>query len=177
VAESIHVVKMGHVPHVIWLVIVILRQEKKMSNERTQGIREANAESGSINMSYPIENESDITNQNRSSNFFGPTNDLSEHWLQPTSVQELANQVNSVATKVLNGDIDMGKARTYATLTRVVAQLLAVEVMRSKCLRQPPDLRLGGLHKPSCNCGAGESSDWRLHGDVCAWKKWHTPRG
>ena len=63
-------------------------------------------------------------------------------WREPKNIRQFASQTNSVATMVLNGEIDMDVARAYATLARVVAQSVSIEVSRSRFLKEAPDLSL-----------------------------------
>jgi hypothetical protein len=58
----------------------------------------------------------------------------------PGTVREFASQVNSVATSVLNGQMDIDEARTYASLARVISQTVSAEVTRARFLKQEPDL-------------------------------------
>lgn len=67
----------------------------------------------------------------------------SKRWRKPANVKEFASQVNEVATLVLNGELDIDQARTYASLARVVAQTVSVEVTRSRFLKEIPDLEFG----------------------------------
>jgi hypothetical protein len=60
----------------------------------------------------------------------------------PQTVREFAGQVNSVATSVLNEEIDIDQARTYASLARVISQTVSAEVTRARFLKQEPDLTL-----------------------------------
>ena len=61
-------------------------------------------------------------------------------WPLPGTVREFASQVNSVATSVLNDEIDMDNAKIYASLARVISQTVSAEVTRARFLRQEPDL-------------------------------------
>ena len=71
-----------------------------------------------------------------------PSSDSKEPWRKPRTVREFAAQANEVATKILNGEIDMEVARSYASLARVVAQSASVEVTRARFLKREPDLSL-----------------------------------
>jgi hypothetical protein len=64
------------------------------------------------------------------------------HWRPPRNVREFAAQANQVATMVLNSEIDEDKARTYASIARVVSQSASVEVTRARFLKTAPDLSL-----------------------------------
>lgn len=77
-----------------------------------------------------------------STNSGSPTSVLSKRWRKPKTLNELAAQVNHAATQVLNGEIDTEKARLYAAMTRVIAQLLSVEVARSRFTKSDPLLML-----------------------------------
>ena len=89
-----------------------------------------------------IESGQAAMSRSKSTNSSLPTNGSKRHWQQPTTVRQFASQVNAVATRVLNGEIDMDVARTYASLTRVLAQAISVDVTRSRFLQQAPDLSL-----------------------------------
>lgn len=43
---------------------------------------------------------------------------------------------------VLNGDLDLERARLYSSVARTVAQALSTEVSRARFLAQAPDLTL-----------------------------------
>lgn len=60
----------------------------------------------------------------------------------PQTVREFAGQVNSVATSVLNEEMDIDQARVYASLARVISQTVSAEVTRARFLKQEPDLTL-----------------------------------
>ena len=61
---------------------------------------------------------------------------------RPTSAREFASQANDVATKVLNGDIDLDTARTYSAIARTVAQAMSAEVARARFLKSLQNLTL-----------------------------------
>lgn len=63
-------------------------------------------------------------------------------WKRPAAVPELAGQINAVATMVLNGGLDLERARVYSALVRSVAQLVTAEVARARAERRTPDLRI-----------------------------------
>lgn len=71
-----------------------------------------------------------------------PSSTSSRRWRKPSNVRGLAGQINEVATLVLNGEINMDTARTYATLARTVAQAMSLEVTRSRFLKEMPDLSI-----------------------------------
>jgi len=98
------------------------------------------SESGSIS---DTGSAPDTTSQQSYTNSELPKSDSNVRWRQPKTVRNFASQVNAVATKVLNGEIDMDAARTYATLTRVLAQAISVEVTRARFLKEAPDLTIG----------------------------------
>ncbi len=77
-----------------------------------------------------------------SSSSAGPSSGSKQHWQKPGSVMELAAQANDVATKFLNGEVNIEVARTYATIARVVAQAASIEVAKSRFLKEEPDLSL-----------------------------------
>jgi hypothetical protein len=64
---------------------------------------------------------------------------------RPTGVRQLAAQVISVATAVINGDVqgeDLDRARLFSNLTRTAAQLISTDVSRARFHQQPPDLTI-----------------------------------
>lgn len=63
-------------------------------------------------------------------------------WRQPTNIKQLAAQANNIATKVLNGGIDLETAKLYVSLARVVAHATSLEVTRGRFLKEMPDLDL-----------------------------------
>lgn len=71
-----------------------------------------------------------------------PASSSKKPWQKPRNVREFAAQANEVATRVLNGEIDLETARNYASLARVVAQSASVEVTRARFLKKEPDLSL-----------------------------------
>lgn len=95
-------------------------------------------------MSSATGRKSATTRRLNSSNSDSPTKYSKRIWRQPKTVREFAAQANAVATLVLNGQIDLDKAKTYAALSRVVAQTISTEVTRSRFLRQAPDLKIEG---------------------------------
>jgi Zn-dependent peptidase ImmA (M78 family) len=67
---------------------------------------------------------------------------LKQQYQSPRTVREFAAQCNDVATKVLNDEIDVDKARLYASVARVVAQAVSSEVTRARFVKEEPDLSL-----------------------------------
>lgn len=63
-----------------------------------------------------------------------------EVFLSPNTVAEMASQVRTIATMVLNKTIDPETARTYSALARSVAQLVSVETQRARADKRPADL-------------------------------------
>jgi hypothetical protein len=59
---------------------------------------------------------------------------------------DFAAQATDVCTRLLNGEIEVEKARAYASLARVVSQTLSAQVTRARFLKQAPDLSLD-LHE------------------------------
>jgi hypothetical protein len=55
---------------------------------------------------------------------------------------EFAAQASDVATRVLNGTMDLDTARVYGAVARTVAQAMTTEVQRARFLREAPDLQL-----------------------------------
>lgn len=83
---------------------------------------------------------SDTTSLPNSSNSTMPSSDSKKRWRQAKSVMEFTSQVNAVANKVLNGEIDLDTARTFSALARVVASGVNAEVSRSRFLKAAPEL-------------------------------------
>lgn len=73
-----------------------------------------------------------------------PTSGLSKRWLLPQTTRDFVAQSNAVMTGVLNGEIDIDRARVYGSVARVMAQVISVEVSRARFLREVPDLTLDG---------------------------------
>ncbi len=69
-----------------------------------------------------------------------PPKDLKEPYQRPAQAQTLTHQVNDVATKVLNEEIDLDTARVYSALVRSMSQLISVEVVRAKMTKTKPNL-------------------------------------
>jgi len=76
----------------------------------------------------------------------------SSSWRPPSNAREFAGQANAVATMLLNGQLDMELARTYANLARTVAQAMSTEVTRARFLETLPDLTLPDM-APDLNPG------------------------
>lgn len=86
--------------------------------------------------------ETTSSSQKGSRNSGKRTSSSSKSWRQPADAKELAAQTNMVATMLLNNEIDIDTARTYAALTRVIAQVLSVTVTRARFVKTEPDLSL-----------------------------------
>jgi cytoskeletal protein RodZ len=86
------------------------------------------------------ERKSATTSPSNSSNSTSPSSASKGYWREPKTLKEFTSQVNSVASKVLNGQMDMDIARTYSGLARVIAQSVSTEVSRSRFLKMAPDL-------------------------------------
>jgi hypothetical protein len=71
-----------------------------------------------------------------------PSSDSKPHWRQPTTIMEFASQVNAVCNRVLNGTIDLEKAKLYSAMARVVTQAANIEVARGRMGKYTPDLDL-----------------------------------
>jgi hypothetical protein len=54
----------------------------------------------------------------------------------------LAAQANEIATRVLNGEIDVETAKLYASTARVAVSAMNIEVQRARAARTPPNLLL-----------------------------------
>ena len=92
-----------------------------------------------------IEIKPDTMCQPKSLNSSMPSNDSKRRWRQAQTVMEFTSQVNAVANKVLNGEIDLDTARTFSALARVVASGVNAEVSRSRFLKAAPELCLADL--------------------------------
>jgi len=64
------------------------------------------------------------------------------HWVVPVDPMTFAYQANKVATAILNGEIDLDVARTYASVARTVAQAMNTEVNRARLEQSLPDLSM-----------------------------------
>lgn len=71
-----------------------------------------------------------------------PSAASSKRWRSPGSAMAFAAQANMVATLVLNGEIDLDTARTYASVARTVAQAMSTEVSRARFVQSIPQLDL-----------------------------------
>lgn len=61
---------------------------------------------------------------------------------KPRNAKEFAAQANDIATRILNGEIELETARVYASVARVVAQALSTSVTQARFLKEVPDLSL-----------------------------------
>ena len=68
--------------------------------------------------------------------------DSTTRYAKPKNVRGFAAQANDVATRVLNGEIDLDIARTYSSVARTIAQSMSIEVTRARFLKELPDLSL-----------------------------------
>lgn len=69
------------------------------------------------------------------------SNGSKKHWQRPNDVRGFASQANSVATMILNGEIDLEVARAYASVARVISQSISAETTRARFVKQEPDLK------------------------------------
>lgn len=69
-----------------------------------------------------------------------PVSDSKKPWSQPKTVRQFTSQVNAVATKLLNGEIEVDQAKAYSALARTVAQTVTAEVQRARALKLIPNL-------------------------------------
>lgn len=69
-----------------------------------------------------------------------PSDGSMKQWKKPHNVREFAAQANSVATDLLNGEMNLDVARTYSSLARGVAQMMSIEVTRARFLKTEPVL-------------------------------------
>lgn len=69
-----------------------------------------------------------------------PANGSKKRWSQPKTVRQFTSQVNAVATKLLNGEIELDQAKAYSALVRTVAQTVTAEVQRARALKSVPNL-------------------------------------
>lgn len=89
------------------------------------------------------EQSSDAIKTNTTSDLHGPSkhsdgqlNDSKPLWQKPSDVLQLAKQTNDVATKLLNGEIDIETARGYSAIIRSTAQFLSIEVAKARLNKQ-----------------------------------------
>lgn len=73
-----------------------------------------------------------------------PSSISKKQYSRPANVRELAWQASDVATRLLNGTIDLETARAYGSIVRTVAQAMSAQVQQSRIMRQEPDLTFGG---------------------------------
>jgi hypothetical protein len=71
-----------------------------------------------------------------------PSRGSRTRWSRPSSAALLAAQANDVATRVLNGEIDLDVAARYASTARVAVSAMNIEVQRARAARQSPNLLL-----------------------------------
>ena len=69
-----------------------------------------------------------------------PASDSKKRWSQPKTVRQFTSQVNAVATKLLNGEIDLDQAKAYSALARTIAQTVTAEVQRARAMKCVPNL-------------------------------------
>lgn len=72
----------------------------------------------------------------------GPSKTSSGQWLLPANTRAFVRQANEVMTAVLNGEIDIDKARVYGSIARVMAQMMSVQERYARFLREAPNLSL-----------------------------------
>lgn len=64
-------------------------------------------------------------------------------WQVPKDVQGFTAQANEVATSVLNGEVNIERARIYASISRVISQTFTAQVQIARLTRSIPSLSLG----------------------------------
>ena len=106
-----------------------------LTKSRSKNTRSAGSEKSSATAKRP-----DTMSPSTSSTSTSPSSGSTPRWKQPRTVREFASQVNAVASRVLNGEIDLDVARTFSGLARVVAQSVSSEVTRSRFAKQTPDM-------------------------------------
>lgn len=77
-----------------------------------------------------------------------PVNDSKKRWSQPKTVRQFTSQVNAVATRLLNGEIEVDQAKAYSALARTIAQTVTAEVQRARALKRVPDLNFADIDVP-----------------------------
>ena len=92
------------------------------------------------------EKKRDSTSHSKSTHSGLPASGSKEHWKQPRTIMEFAQQVNTVCSRLLNEEIDMETAKTYSALARVVTQAANIEVARARLSKDAPRLGLEGSH-------------------------------
>lgn len=73
-----------------------------------------------------------------------PSSGSKRRWRKPRTVKEVTAQATTVATMLLNGEIDLETARAYSGLARTMAQTVTAELMRARFLQRQPDLTVEG---------------------------------
>lgn len=137
----LNVVRLGRVLDVTCESTERLKRDLTMSTKPiTDGLKETQKKEEGT--SLPTSNEPGDTRQSKCSNFGEQTRGSKLRWRMPKNVREFTSQVNAVATKVLNGELDTDTARIYASLTRVLAQSLSVEVTKARFLKTAPDMNI-----------------------------------
>lgn len=77
-----------------------------------------------------------------------PSTDSIEPFARPIDARQLAGQINTVATGLLNGEYvgqQLDTVRLYAAMVRSIAQLMTAETSRARQSRELPDLTLPEL--------------------------------
>jgi hypothetical protein len=72
-----------------------------------------------------------------------PTSGSTKHYRTPDDALGFARQLNLVATKVLNGELDLDTGRVYGALARSTVQALGTHVTLARLGSVTPDLTLG----------------------------------
>lgn len=94
-------------------------------------------ESKSLKDTSSIQEESGLQSSNISEKL---SKDLKKIWQKPKNIMELADQVNTLATMVLNGKADLETARVYSNLARVMAQMISLEANRYRFAKERPQI-------------------------------------
>lgn len=116
--------------------------EKRLRRRIAAGKSAQLAKNTSESTAAPGDSASTSTSTPTSNSSAEPSRPLKKRWQTPKNVREFAGQANQITTMLLNGEIDLETARTYASLARVVSQTCSIEVTRSRFLKQAPDLSL-----------------------------------
>lgn len=82
------------------------------------------------------------TSPTTSTSCVSPSVDSKPPYRRPKTVGALASQATDVATRVLNGEINLDVAKTYSAILRGVSQLTTARVTQARARKQVPDLSL-----------------------------------
>lgn len=76
-----------------------------------------------------------------------PSRHSTRRYKKPNNVREFASQANTVATRILNGEIDLDTARAYSAVARTVAQAVTAQTVHARFLKATPDLNFEDMEE------------------------------